>query len=151
MDCPGRQTSIFQSSGMCSPTQFQTAVHGVCRCQEPSCKLLNTLWTLFGRFRRQYAHAWRIWVCRALLLCEEIGLWGTAHTDGSIILRLLPTGDADERHTLTVDPNGPVPALNIPHFRAPFCVSAPLNEISDRLVTCLSPLQKWVFVCCLLA
>ncbi|BDA45524.1 probable serine/threonine-protein kinase CTR1 at C-terminar half [Coccomyxa sp. Obi] len=58
---------------------------------------------------------------KALLLCEEIGLWGTAHTDGSIILRLLPTGDADERHTLTVDPNGPVPALNIPHFRAPFC------------------------------
>lgn len=62
---------------------------------------------------------------RALLLCEEIGLWGTAHTDGTIILRLLPTGAADERHTLTVDPDGPVPALNIPHFRAPFCVRAP--------------------------
>ena len=65
--------------------------------------------------------------CRALLLCEEIGLWGTAHTDGTIILRLLPTGSADERHTLTVNPDGPVPALNIPHFRAPFCVRALLD------------------------
>ncbi len=74
--------------------------------------------------RNTWTQSQIIWVCRALLLCEEIGLWGTAHTDGSIILRLLPTGDADERHTLTVDPNGPVPALNIPHFRAPFCVSA---------------------------
>lgn len=62
--------------------------------------------------------------CRALLLCEEIGLWGTAHTDGSIILRLLPTGAEEERHRLTLAPNGPVPSLNIPHFRAPFCVRA---------------------------
>lgn len=72
-------------------------------------------------------------VRRALLLCEEIGLWGTAHTDGTIILRLLPTGAAEERHTLTLDPDGPVPALNIPHFRAPFCVRGPSQPSFLRL------------------
>ena len=60
--------------------------------------------------------------CRALILCEEIGLWGTAHTDGTVELRLLPSGAPDERYTLEIEPGKPVPSVNIPQFRAPFCV-----------------------------
>ena len=60
--------------------------------------------------------------CRALILCEEIGLWGTAHTDGTVELRLLPSGAPDERYTLEMEPGKPVPSVNIPQFRAPFCV-----------------------------
>ena len=37
-------------------------------------------------------------------------------------LRLLPTGDPDERYTLELEPGKAVPSLNIPQFRAPFCV-----------------------------
>ncbi len=59
------------------------------------------------------------------MLCEEVGLWGTAHSDGTVELRLLPTGAPDERYTLELQPGKPVPSLNIPQFRAPFmvCVS----------------------------
>ena len=60
--------------------------------------------------------------CRALILCEEIGLWGTAHTDGTVELRLLPSGAPDERYTLELEPGKPVPSVNTPQFRAPFCV-----------------------------
>ena len=65
---------------------------------------------------------WLCWCRRALILCEEIGLWGTAHTDGTVELRLLPTGAPDERFTLELEPGKPVPSVNIPQFRAPFCV-----------------------------
>ena len=60
--------------------------------------------------------------CRTLVLCEEVGLWGTAHSDGTVELRLLPTGAPDERYMLELQPGKPVPSLNIPHFRAPFMV-----------------------------
>ena len=56
------------------------------------------------------------------MLCEEVGLWGTAHSDGTVELRLLPTGAPDERYTLELQPGKPVPSLNIPQFRAPFMV-----------------------------
>ncbi len=61
-------------------------------------------------------------------MCEEIGLWGTAHSDGTVELRLLPTGAPDERFTLELEPGKPVPSLNIPQFRAPFCVRPPLKH-----------------------
>ena len=101
----------------------------------------------------------RLRLCRrALILCEEIGLWGTAHTDGTVELRLLPTGDPDERFTLELEPGKPVPSVNIPQFRAPFCVcpswlrSCILNNglvlmaalvlrASDRTIIIRSPMQ----------
>ena len=61
---------------------------------------------------------------RALFTCCQLGLWGTAHTDGNIVLRLLPTGARNERQTVRVEPDAPLLALNVPEFRAPFLVRA---------------------------
>ena len=63
--------------------------------------------------------------CRALFTCCQLGLWGTAHADGTIVMRLLPTGARAERQTVQVEPNAPVMALNVPEFRAPFLARAP--------------------------
>ncbi len=59
---------------------------------------------------------------RALFTCCHLGLWGTAHADGTIVLRLLPTGARNERQTIRMEPNAPLLALNVPEFRAPFLV-----------------------------
>jgi hypothetical protein len=72
---------------------------------------------------------------RAMFVCENIGLWATAHLDGSVVLRLLPTGAPDERHTIVVDPAAPVPHLNIPEYRVPFTVSHASPLPSDFMCT----------------
>ena len=83
----------------------------------------NRMWTAAAAGKRTWSrHDVFDTSCRALILCEEIGLWGTAHTDGTVELRLLPTGAPDERYTLEIEPGKPVPSVNIPQFRAPFCV-----------------------------
>ena len=48
-------------------------------------------------------------LCECLLLqdtrlCEEIGLWGTADSDGTVELRLQLTGAPDERYMLDLMP-----------------------------------------------
>ena len=83
---------------------------------------------------RPFTHLTLPGCCRTLILCEEIGLWGTAHSDGIVELRLLPTGAPDERYMLQLEPGKPVPSLNIPQFRAPFCV-CPLGCFS--LTNCM--------------
>ena len=54
------------------------------------------------------------------------------------MLRLLPTGAPDERYTLQLEPGKPVPSVNIPQFRAPFCVcllsSSPLKSWTSCLM-----------------
>ncbi len=75
------------------------------------------------------------WLLQDASYCvRKIGLWGTAHSDGIVELRLLPTGAPDERYMLQLEPGKPVPSLNIPQFRAPFCV-CPLGCFS--LTNCM--------------
>ena len=40
--------------------------------------------------------------CRCLVLCKALGIFGTAHSDGKLYLRLLPNLQAGEGQTVTV-------------------------------------------------
>ena len=86
-------------------------------------------------------------VHRALFTCCHLGLWGTAHTDGTIMLRLMPTGAPDERHTVRIGrPDDPVLRLNVPEFRAPFQASLSLSESIFIASVCVTLIVLDLFV-----
>ncbi|KAK9845513.1 hypothetical protein WJX81_008391 [Elliptochloris bilobata] len=57
---------------------------------------------------------------RSVVVCEGMGLWAAAHADGSVLLRMLPAGHINERHTIALERDAPPVVIDDSEFCAPF-------------------------------